>query len=178
MPSGQQSTFGRILMFSAVTGMRTALGPALIAAAQRREGREALALTAMAEMVVDKLPIAPSRASVMGLVPRALAGYWVASKIAEEDGLRDPWAAPAGAAVAACTGLVAPLLRRGIGRAFRVPDLFLGAIEDGLALYLGAQAAGLAPQDIQALAQEALGEVREGRVGPAFSQLSPMLSRR
>ena len=170
MAQYHQASFGRLVALAAVTGLKTTFGPALVAAAHRREHREALALAAMAEMIVDKLPITPSRSRFALLLPRALAGYWTAQQVARADGLNDPMAAPTGAAVAAVTATVAPAVRRMIGRTFGIPDPLMGVVEDALALYVGATAAGLSGDDLRELAEDALSELRQGRVGPAFKQ--------
>ncbi|QDV36504.1 hypothetical protein [Tautonia plasticadhaerens] len=170
-----ETTFGRAMLLAGVTGLRSALGPALVSASRRGPGREALALAAMAELVVDKLPFAPSRSSLPGLLPRVLAGYWVAQQVARDDHSRDPSIPLAGAAAAALTALIAPQLRWAIGRSFRVPDPVIGALEDALALYLGSLAAGLTEGDLRDLASDALGELRQGRVTPAFRQFGGRL---
>lgn len=169
------TTFGRALMLAGVTGLRSALGPALVSASRRGPGREALALAAMAEMLVDKLPFAPSRSSLPALLPRVLAGYWVAQQVARDDGSRDPSIPLAGAATAGLAALLAPQLRWAIGRSFRVSDPLIGAIEDALAVYLGSLAAGLSEEDLRSLASDALGELRQGRVSPAFRQFGGRL---
>jgi uncharacterized membrane protein len=129
----------------------------------------------MAEMVIDKLPFAPSRSSLPALLPRVLAGYWVAQQVARSDRNRDPSIPLAGAAVAGLSALVAPKIRAAIGRSFRVPDPVIGALEDALAIYLGSLAAGLSDDDLRSVASDAMGELRQGNVTPAFRQLGGRL---
>ncbi len=105
------------------------------------------------------------------LLPRALAGYWVAKKVMEEDGLDSAWAAPAGAAVAAGVALVAPRVRNALQRKLGVPDALLGVAEDALALAVGSQAVGLSSSDVQSLGGGAVEQLKEGRIGPAFNQI-------
>ena len=95
--------FEKAMKLAVVTGLRAALGPALLAASQNRPERGTLAMAAMGEMVVDKLPLVPSRARLPLLLPRAAAGYWVAQQSLRQDGVDEPWAAPMGAAVAAAS---------------------------------------------------------------------------
>ena len=175
MTQMSETTFGRAMLLAGVTGLRAALGPALVAASRRSEGHEALALAALAEMAVDKLPITPSRSSLPLLLPRALAGYWVAKQVAEQDRVRDPQIALAGAAAAAAAALLAPKIRSVIHRTFRVPDPLLGAAEDALALYVGSMAAGLSHDELRSLAGEAFGELGKGRVSPAFKEFGGRL---
>ena len=76
----------RALKLAVVTGLRAALGPALIARAQHRPEQQHLAAAALGELVFDKLPFVPGRDTLPSLIARGLAGAWVASKCAEEDG--------------------------------------------------------------------------------------------
>lgn len=175
MASRTDEAYGRLFALAAVTGMRAALGPALLAASRRAEGREALALAAMAELVIDKLPFTPSRSSLPVLMSRVLAGYWVGSQLAEEDDRLDAWAGPIGAAVAGGVSLLAPSIRWAVGGAFRVPDALVGLAEDALALSVGRSAAGLSNDELQSAAGEAVGLLREGRIGPAVEQLKGRL---
>ena len=166
-----EASLSRVLTLAAITGLRTTFGPALVAAAHRRPERDALALAALGEIVVDKLPITPSRARPSMMLPRALAGYWVAKKVMEEDGLDSTWAAPAGAAVAAGVALVAPRVRNALQRKLGVPDALLGFAEDAVALAVGSQAVGLSSRDVRSLGGGAVEQLKEGRVGPAFNQI-------
>src|SRR5262245_51812354 len=129
----QGVAFDRILRIAAVTGMRSMLGPALVAAAHNRPEKQALAAVAMGEMVLDKIPGMPARFRPLGLIPRMLAGAWVAKKITEEQGENDPWAPAVGAVVALGVGMVAPMVRGAARTILGVPDLMIGAAEDALA---------------------------------------------
>ena len=55
------AAFERAVKLAVVTGLRAALGPALLAAAHNRPERNQLAMAALGEMVFDKLPYVPSR---------------------------------------------------------------------------------------------------------------------
>src|SRR5439155_2561214 len=77
-------TFEKAMKMAVVCGLRAALGPALVSAAHKRPERQNLALAALGEMVLDKMPLMPSRASLPLMLPRAVAGAWVANAILEQ----------------------------------------------------------------------------------------------
>ena len=170
MSSMKRTTFGRAVMLAGVTGLRAAMGPAMIAGARRSSSRETLVLAALAELVVDKLPFTPSRSSLPLLMSRMFAGYWVAQQVAEQDHNRDPAIPIAGAITAAGAAVLAPAIRAALHRAFRVSDPALGTLEDALAIYLGSQAAGLSFDDLRDLATEAIDRLRSGDLLPSLNQ--------
>ncbi|HEV3163580.1 MAG TPA: hypothetical protein VGZ22_06030 [Isosphaeraceae bacterium] len=157
--ANMNDAFRRAMTLAAVTGLKAALGPALVASARRRPERQNLAMAALAEMVLDKLPILPSRSSLPMIVPRALAGAWVAQTMLGEDGKNDPWAPLLGAATAAGVARFAPMVRATLRRVFGVPDFVIGIAEDYLALRLGSEAAGLSMNDVKAIATESVDEM-------------------
>ncbi len=171
MATTGNGSLGKVVALAAVTGMRMALGPALLAAAYRKPGREALALAAMGEMVLDTLPGMPSRNNLMVLLPRALAGFWVGRELAQEEGIDNPWAGPAGAASAVAAALVAPRIRATLSQSFHVPDSLLGLAEDALAVGIGSVAVGLSVNELKDAGETAFHELREGRIGPALAEV-------
>lgn len=146
----------RALTLAAVSGLKTVMGPALFAMARRREGWKLLAAAAVGEMLLDKLPFLPSRRSLPLLIPRALAGYWVANETLKEEGIDDPQGAAMGAAVAAGVATFAPMVRTLLSRGLSIPDALVAAAEDALALKLGGEAVGMDYQQIADSAREAL----------------------
>ena len=160
MMSGNRA-IERALALAAVSGLRSMLGPALVAAAHDRPGKGALAVAAMGEMLVDKVPGVPARSSLVGLVPRALAGAWVARTVLEEAGEEDPYAMAKGAGVAVAVALAAPMARAALRTVLGLPDFVVGLAEDGLALKLGTDAAGLSLEELRHVAEESLGAVKE-----------------
>lgn len=152
----RRSTLHRTLILGGVTGLRAALGPALVSASRRSRNRELMALASLGEMVVDKLPLVPRRSRLPLLIPRALAGYWVGRQVAEQDRALDPNLPLLGATAAVGAALLAPTIRSALGAAFRLPDPVLGALEDALAVSLGSRAAHLAPDDLRALVADAV----------------------
>ncbi|WP_152054114.1 hypothetical protein [Tautonia marina] len=157
----RRSTLHRALILGGVTGLRAALGPALVSASRRSRNRELMALASLGEMVVDKLPLVPSRSSLPLLIPRALAGYWVGRQVSEQDRVPDPNLPLLSATAAVGAALLAPTIRSALGTAFRVPDPVLGAIEDALAVSLGSRAARLSPEELQDLMVDSIASLRQ-----------------
>jgi|GEM_PF-1511891 len=152
----------KALKLAAVTGLRAALGPALVAQSRRRPERHNLALAAIGEMIYDKLPYMPDRDTLPSLVIRGAAGAWVANQVIEEEGgQKDPWAAPLGAAVAMGVAVAAPKLRRSLGWTTGIPQTVLGLIEDYLALRLGSETLGLTMNEVQGAAKEGVEDICE-----------------
>jgi hypothetical protein len=158
----QLSPMERALRLAAVTGLKATFGPALISAAQDRPERNALAMAAMGEMVIDKLPYIPSRSSLPLLLPRVFAGYWTAKKSLEADGVDDAGTAAMGAAVAAGVAIAAPMVRKTLRVVLGIPDAVLGVAEDYLALKIGSEAAGLTMDDVKNIGQQAFEDASNG----------------
>jgi hypothetical protein len=156
----------RAVALAAVTGLKVAMGPALFATARRRPEAPVLVAAALGEMVLDKLGILPSRSRLPFLLPRAVAGAWVARESLRADGVEAPGAAVLGAAVAAGTATLAPLVRVAGRRIFGVPDALLGVAEDYLALRLGTGAVGLEMARLPEIARGAIEDVRERVTSP------------
>lgn len=175
MTTRQQEAVGKLVALAAVTGMRTLLGPALLAASRRSPGREAMALAALGEMAIDKMPLVPSRSHLGLLIPRVLAGYWVGNQVMEDEGMDNYWMGPLGAAVAAGVAITAPKIRRFLNHKLNLPDPVLGLAEDALAVGIGSRAVGLTGDQLQHLGESALSELRHGRIRPAIEQVKDRL---
>ena len=169
------SPMERAMKLAAITGLKASFGPALIAASQNRPERKALAMAAVGEMVLDKLPILPSRSRLPLLLPRVFAGYWTAKQSLERDGVNDPSAAAMGAAVAAGVAVAAPLIRKTLKTVLGLPDAAIGVAEDYLALKVGGEAVGLTMEDLKAIGTDAFGDIRQG-VSPAFEEVKNRLA--
>lgn len=165
--AGMRTPYERAMVLAAVSGLKTTLGPALVAASSKRQGWKGLALAAMGEMVLDKLPFLPSRRSLPLLLPRAIAGYWSAKTYLESEGVEDQGAAAMGAAVAAGVATFAPIVRGAASKVLGVPDPLIGLGEDWLALKFGGEAAGLSMEELGELAKESVEGLQE--------QVAPML---
>ncbi len=163
MPSASME---RALKLAVVTGLRAALGPALIARSQNRPEQQHLALAALGEMVFDKLPFVPGRDTLPSLIARGLSSAWVASKCVEGEHegrgeAADPWTVPLAAAVAVGVAVAAPKLRRSLGWTLRIPQPVLGLLEDYLALRLGSEAVGLSMDQVSETAKASVADLRE-----------------
>jgi len=164
------ASFEKAMKLAALSGLKVTFGPAFLLTAQRRpEGRHWVA-AAMAEMVLDKVGILPSRARLPLLIPRAISGAWVARESMRADGVEDPWAGPMGAVVAAGVATIAPMLRLSASKVLGIPDPVLGLGEDYLALQVGAEAVGLSMCEVKEAAMLSVEELRE-QVAPALQSV-------
>jgi hypothetical protein len=116
-------------------------------------------------MVADKLPLIPSRDTLVPLLIRGLAGAWVAKTLEEEEGSNDPWTVPLGAAVAMGVAVAAPKIRKTLTVTTGVSDAVLGMIEDYLALRLGSEAVGLSMDELTQVARDSVEDLRD-RIKP------------
>jgi hypothetical protein len=161
------SPIEKAMALAAVSGLKVALGPAFLGASQRRPWASACVLAAVGEILLDKLGVLPSRSRLPLLIPRALAGAWVAHESLREDGQPSPGAAVLGAAVAAGAATVAPLARRALGQGLGIPDALVAVAEDGLALGLASRATELELADLPRLIRESAQDV----MGPLQNQV-------
>ena len=168
------SPIERAMKLAAISGLKATLGPALISASRNRPERHLLAMAAVGEMLLDKLPFVPSRARLPLLLPRAYSGYWTAKQSLEQDGIHDPSLAAMGAAVAAGVAVAAPLVRQTLRTLLGVHDAAIGLAEDYLALKVGGDAVGLTMQDLQNIGTDAFGGMTQG-ISPAVEELKKQL---
>ncbi|HXU04895.1 MAG TPA: hypothetical protein VN903_28230 [Polyangia bacterium] len=133
-------SWSRAAALAAITGSRTALGPALVARRKVRPAwlRAAAYLAAAAELIGDKLPRVPNRTAPAGLALRIVSGAGVARAIVRGRGRAAAAAAlVVGAAAAFATAFVGLRLRRRLTRRLGggpVANAFAGAIEDAALL--------------------------------------------
>jgi hypothetical protein len=158
------------MALAALTGLKVALGPALLATSRRWPSRQNWVMAATGEMIMDKLGFLPARYRPALLIPRTLAGAWVARESLREDGEDDPWAAVAGGMVAAGVAVAAPVLRMTINKVLGVPDAVLGLAEDYMALSCGTQVLEMPMDEITGAAREMFDDVRE-RARPALESM-------
>jgi hypothetical protein len=158
---GNESAFQRAMKLAVASGLKTTFGPALVAAAQDRPERDTLAMAAMGEMVLDKLPLMPSRRSLPLLLPRAIAGYWAAKMNLEHEGIDDATPAWIAAAVAAGVATFAPMVRGALHKVAGIPDPLIGLAEDYLALKLGGEAVGLSMEEIGTIGRGTCDQIAE-----------------
>src|SRR4051812_17827411 len=164
------ATFEKAMKLAVVTGLRSMLGPALVTRSMNRPEQQNLALAALGEMIADKLPLVPSRDTLVPLVLRGLAGAWVAKTLQEEEGTDDPWTIPLGAAVAMGVAVAAPKIRKTLTMTTGVSDTFLGLLEDYLALRLGTDTVGISMDELSQIARDSVEDLRE-RVMPVVQSV-------
>jgi hypothetical protein len=158
--TNSKQAFERAMRLAVVSGLRASFGVALMEAAYDRPNRKGWALAAMGEMVVDKIPGVPSRASLPAMLPRAVAGGYVAQQVMDREGVEDPWAVPMGAAVASGVAALAPRIRGILSTVLGVPSPLMGLVEDYIALKVGADALGMSMDDLKKIGEESIEEVK------------------
>jgi len=163
-------SFERAMALAALSGLKIALGPALLATSRRWPSRQNWMMAAMGEMFFDKLGVFPPRYRPSLLIPHSLMGAWVARESLREDGEDDPWAAVAGGMVAAGVAVAAPVVRMTINKVIGIPDSMLGLAEDYMALSCGTQVMDVPMDDLTGAAREMFDDVRE-RARPALESM-------
>jgi hypothetical protein len=148
------------MKLAVVTGLRSMLGPALLARATNRPDRKNWALAAIGELAADKIPLMPGRDTLLPLIVRGVAGAWVTRNVIREEGCEDdPWAVPLGAAVAMGVAVAAPKIRRTLRWTTGIPDPVLGLVEDYLALRLGSEALCMPMEELTEAGREAFDDL-------------------
>jgi hypothetical protein len=162
--------FERAMALAALSGLRIAFGPAMLATSRRWPSRQSWIMAAMGEMVFDKLGVFPPRYRSALLIPHGLAGAWVARESLREEGEDDPWAAVAGGMVAAGVAVAAPVVRMTINKVLGIPDPLLGLAEDYMAVSCGTQVLEMPMEQLTGAAREVFDDVRE-RARPALESM-------
>jgi len=132
----------RTMGLSAISGSRSALGPALVLAERRRGGpwRGFVYALAAAELVADKLPVTPDRIARGPLLLRCASGAWVGATRARRGSGARAAGALLGTIAALGSAFASHRLRRGLSRAMgggAIGNVVGGALEDGLVLMAG-----------------------------------------
>ncbi|MHA6625136.1 hypothetical protein ACU61A_06910 [Pseudonocardia sichuanensis] len=148
VPHADPAALLRAAALGAATGSRSSAGITAIALTSRRDdasavaarlsGRTVSALTAVAavgELVLDKLPIVPSRLAPQGLAPRVALGATAAGAAARRDGHDSGLPGLVGAASAVGSALLGVRLRAAAERRFG-SDRPGAVAEDALAALL------------------------------------------
>lgn len=154
MTRSSWSTALSALGIGVVSGLRFALGPALVstaasrgnllnledtpfAAAAFRRVSWVLSLLAAGELVADKSPIIPNRTSPPVLLGRAISGAASGAAISLAERHSGRIGALLGGASAVCAAVVGTRLRVEVSQRPGVPSLLPGLVEDVLAVGLG-----------------------------------------
>lgn len=159
--------YERAMALAALSGLKIALGPAFHTTARGLPNRQNWVLGAVAEMVLDKVGVFPSRSRLPLLIPHTLAGAWVARESLKEDGVEDPRGALMGAAVAAGVATLAPMIRIATRKILGIPDPLLAVGEDYLALQLGCRAMDMPLDQVREAARESIQSAGD-RIMPAL----------
>lgn len=134
-----------------VAGLRSMAAPAALSRAVERGDVDGLQDTPLAllgspkvsklltlfeagELVVDKLPIIPSRISPSPLIGRAASGAVVGAALFVSEGRRAATGGTLGAAAAVASAYAGERLRAQIGQRTGIPDPTVALLEDGLVL--------------------------------------------
>jgi hypothetical protein len=123
------NTYVRSALLGATTGIRSTAGPFAARWTESKRPGIGSAMALGGEMVADKLPFVPSRATPGGLVSRAGGAIYAVSA-----GVRKPnvasYAIAAAAAIA--TAFAAAKLRKYVAENTDIPDFAIGLAEDAL----------------------------------------------
>lgn len=156
MATSSSSPFLKIAGLGALTGVRIMSGPALVIprlyqakrrfpffAARSKPGRTATVLRTMAiaEMIGDKLPVAPDRNAPVPLIGRtligALTGALATRTFGRMGGRNVFFGAVTGGAAAAAGAYGIYLLRTWLQKSVQVPGFVAGLAEDAAVLQIG-----------------------------------------
>ena len=133
----------RTVGFSAISGSRSVLGPALVVAERQRVGpwRTLVYTLAAAELLADKLPVTPDRTARGPLLARCASGAWIGATRTQGRPPAKTAAALLGAIAALAGAFAGHRLRLGLNRVLgggAIGNAVAGALEDGLVLMAGA----------------------------------------
>lgn len=129
--------YTRVFALGAISGLRTMLGPALVAEGASGYAKLLFRLLLAGELVGDQLPKTPSRLDPGPLFGRAVAGGAVGYVLCRRAG-QSPWlgvALGAGAALAGAYGGYHG--RKLLGERLHIPDAVVALGEDALAVGIG-----------------------------------------
>jgi len=129
--------YARVMALGAVCGLRSMLGPALVAQKASPKIRGLFRVLLVGELVADKLPTTPSRLLPGPLIGRMVSGGAVGYVLCRRSH-GSPWAGVLLGAVAAVAGAYGGgYARRALGARLRVPDPAVALLEDALAFGVG-----------------------------------------
>jgi len=124
----------RAAVIGAVSGLRTFTPAGALFAGGSRWARPSLLLAA-GELLGDKLPVTPSRVSLLPLLARAAAGGWSGRAVAREFGGSSTAGAAFGAATAVGAAWLGYGLRSYLTKQRRLPDFPVALVEDAIAIF-------------------------------------------
>jgi uncharacterized membrane protein len=143
----------KALALGAISGVRSLSGPAFVCHAASRGDlnlagtplaflgsrflSRALVIMELGELVVDKLPMAPSRTALPPLLGRAASGGLVGAAVFSSDGRRATTGAALGSAAAIFAALAGERLRALAVEKTGLPGLVVALAEDGIVFLIG-----------------------------------------
>ena len=144
----------RVAGMSALTGMRSMSGPALLSLDRRLTSENSLAgkifsspyvtlginVLALSEMFADKLPFLPKRTALPPLIARAAAGAVIGATLYAVEDLSPTEGAFVGGASAIAATYVSYHVRRVLTKNLHIPDFLVALVEDSLIVGRGMKA--------------------------------------
>jgi uncharacterized membrane protein len=146
----------RALGLGAISGLRSASGPAFISRAASRGDMDlggtplaflgstrlskALTLMQLGETIGDKLPMAPSRTKLMPLLGRAASGGLAGAAAFASEDRRAATGVLLGSSAAVAAAFAGEGLRALLGGKSGLPDPVVALAEDGVVLLVGSRA--------------------------------------
>lgn len=131
------SPLARALVLGGVCGMRTMMGPALIADLAPPGIKLALRLMAVGELIVDKLPQTPNRTAPGPLLGRVVSGAVVGSVVCRA-AKTSPWLGALLGGLGAVAGAYGCYFgRKALVERLPLPDPVVAVAEDALAAAVG-----------------------------------------
>ena len=143
----------RVLGLGAISGLRSLSGPAFVSRAASRGDLDldgtilaflgspriakALVVMEVGELVGDKLPVTPSRTSLLPLLGRAASGALVGAAVFVSEGRHATIGAALGSTAAIAGGFAGERLRALVGETTGLPDPAIALAEDATVLLVG-----------------------------------------
>ena len=146
----------RALALGAISGLRSASGPAFVSRAASRGDMDlggtpiaflgspllskALTTAQLGEMIVDKLPFAPGRTKLKPLLGRAASGGLAGAAAAASEDRHAAMGILLGSSAAVVAAFAGEAFRAIVGRKTGLPDPVVAVAEDAVVLLVGSRA--------------------------------------
>ncbi len=137
MPDTKTPAYARALALGAICGLRSMMGPALVAGKAPPVVKIAFRLLAVGEVIADKLPQIPSRLDPGPLTGRIVSGAAVGYVVCRESETPGWLGALLGGAAAVAGSYGGYYGRKALGERLHLPDPVIAVAEDALALAVG-----------------------------------------
>ncbi len=137
--SGMRTTAGLFFLPSLVS--RHEATTALVRFFKKRPVGVALGIMGASELVIDKLPQTPSRIQKGGVAARAVAAAICGAAIYQSENKKATTGAMVASVAAIASAYTFYYLRKKLGEKTGIPDPYIGAAEDALAIGCGVRLA-------------------------------------